>query len=126
MKARIMSSANERLIAYKQQENLAALAQIADKLRIKLVIAEDDSADTPIGYFAGLNGFAKSEKSCESKFGCLVLAGLSDSKINSVLSEIKKAHLSIPLKAILTPMNRSWSIKKLSAELAQERERLGG
>ena len=57
MKARIINSTDGRIIAYKQQENLTALKKIADKLRIKLIIAEDNEAETPIGFFAGFNGF---------------------------------------------------------------------
>ncbi len=126
MKARIINTSDGRIIAYKQQENLTALKKIADKLRIKLIIAEDNEAETPIGFFAGFNGFEKSEKIGEANSGCIIFSGLSGSQIDSVLAELRKAEVSIPLKAALTPYNRKWSIKKLVSELAKEREKLGG
>lgn len=126
MKARIVSSADERIIAYKQQENLAKLRKITDKLRIRLVIAEDNDAENPIGFFAGFNGFEKSGKQGEADNGCIIFSGLSGKRIDAVLAELKKAKLSIPLKAVLTPSNQKWSIKRLTAELAKEREKLGG
>lgn len=126
MKARIINSTDERIIAYKQQDNLAALKKITDKLHIRLIIAEDNEAETPIGFFAGFNGFEKSEKSSEADSGCIIFSGLSGKQIDSVLAELRKAEISIPLKAALTPSNRKWSIKKLVSELAKEREKLGG
>lgn len=126
MKARIIGSADERIIAYKQQENLVKLKKTADKLHIKLIIAEDNEAETPIGFFAGFNGFEKSEKSGEADNGCIIFSGLSGKKIDTVLAELRKAEISVPLKAVLTPSNQKWSIKKLTAELAKEREKLGG
>lgn len=126
MKARIISTSDGRIIAYKQQENLAALKKTADKLRIRLIIAEDNDAETPLGFFAGFNGFEKSSKSCEADNGCIIFSGLSGKQIDAVLAELRKAEVSIPLKAVLTPSNQKWGIKKLTAELAKEREKLGG
>lgn len=126
MKARIINTADGRIIAYKQQENLNKLNKIADKLCIKLIIAEDSEAETPIGFFAGFSGFEKSEKVGEADNGCIIFSGLSGRQIDSVLAELRKAEVSIPLKAALTPSNQKWSIKKLVSELAKEREKLGG
>lgn len=126
MKARIINTADGRIIAYKQQENLTALKKIADKLRIKLIIAEDNEAETQIGFFAGFNGFEKSEKLGRADNGCIIFSGLSGKQIDSVLTELRKSEVSIPLKAALTPSNQKWSIRKLISELAKEREKMGG
>lgn len=126
MRSRVITAADGRIIAYKQQENLAKLSRIADKLRIKLVVAEDNDAETPIGFFAGFNGFEKSAKSAEADNGCIIFSGLSGRQIDSVLAEMRKAEVSVPLKAVLTPSNQKWGIKKLTAELSKEREKLGG
>lgn len=125
MKSRLIT-ASERIIAYKQEKNLPKLQRISDKLRIKLVIAQDADADSPLGYFAGFEGFSKSEKILESTDPCIIFSGLSSRRIDAVLSEMKKTGLSVPLKAVVTASNQSWSIKKLTAELAKERSALGG
>ena len=126
MKSRIINSAGGRIIAYKQQKNLGALKKIAEKLNIKLVAADDDDAETPLGFFAGFEGFSKSEKKGEAENGCIIFTGLSGKQIDSVLVELRKAEIVIPLKAVLTPSNQNWSIKKLTAELEKERSQLGG
>lgn len=125
MKARIIT-AEGRMIAYKQQENIAALKKTAEKLRIKLIIAEDNDADTMIGFFAGFSGFEKSEKRAEADSGCLIFSGLSGKQIDSVLAELRKARADIPLKAVITQHNQRWSVQKLVAELEKERSKLGG
>lgn len=126
MKSRIINSAGGRIIAYKQQKNLGTLKTIAEKLGMRLVAADDDDAETQLGYFAGFEGFAKSEKMGEAENGCVIFSGLSGKQIDLVIAELRKAEVVIPLKAVLTPSNQSWSIKKLTAELAKERSQLGG
>lgn len=126
MRSRIISSANERIIAYKQNENIGTLKSISEKLGIKLVTVDDDDAETPIGFFAGFEGFRKSDKKGEAENGCVIFSGLSGKQIDLILAELRKAKTVIPLKAVLTPSNQSWSIKKLTAELAKERAQLGG
>ncbi|MGN0552800.1 MAG: DUF3783 domain-containing protein [Oscillospiraceae bacterium] len=126
MKSRIINSAGGRIIAYKQQTNINALNDIAGKFRIKLISANDDDAETQLGYFAGFEGFTPSEKKGEAEKGCIIFTGLSGKQIDLVLAELRKAKIVIPLKAVLTPSNQSWSIKKLVAELEKERSQLGG
>lgn len=126
MKSRIISSTNACIIAYKQQENLAALERLADMFRIKLVIAEDNDADSPLGYFAGINGYKKSPNPASAEKGCVIFSGFSGKQMDPVLAELRKSGVSIPLKAVLTPSNQGWSVKKLVSELEKERERLGG
>ena len=77
-------------------------------------------------FFAGFNGFEKSEKLGEADNGCIIFSGLSGKQIDSVLTELRKSEVSIPLKAALTPSNQKWSIRKLVSELAKEREKMGG
>jgi hypothetical protein len=51
----------------------------------------------------------------------IVMAGLSDAKINALLAGIRQATgLKITLKAVLTEHNRSWAFIDLAAELRQE------
>ncbi len=126
MKSRIISTPNARMIVYKQQEDLTALQKLADRSNIKLVIAEDNDADSPLGFFAGSGGFEKSGKTAEADSGCVIFSGLSGKQIDTVLADLRKADIYIPLKAVLTPSNQKWSIKKLVSELAKEREKMGG
>ena len=57
MRSRIINSADSRIIAYKQEQNIVTLKSIAEKNRLSLVIVDDDDAETPLGFFAGFKGF---------------------------------------------------------------------
>lgn len=51
----------------------------------------------------------------------LVMAGLSDDRINTLLAAIRQtAGLTVTLKAVLTEHNSRWSFTNLAAELRQE------
>lgn len=125
MKSRIINS-QARLIAYKQEKYIEKLKRIADKLGMKLVIAEKDDAMTQIGFYEGQIGYEKNDKKCETENGCLIFSGLNGRQIDKVLDELHKNNIEIPLKAAVTPINRNWSIKKLVDELLAERKHFGG
>lgn len=58
----------------------------------------------------------------------LVLAGVNQRQLDTVLSELRRRKAHIPLKAVLTPTNAAWTPGELYAELCAEREaiRQGG
>lgn len=125
MKSRIINSEG-KLIAYKQEKYHEKLKRIADKLGMRLVIAEKDDAMTQIGFYEGQIGYEKNDKKCETENGCLIFSGLKGKQIDKVLEELHKNNVEIPLKAAVTTINRDWSIKKLVEELLAERKHFGG
>lgn len=79
---------------------------------------------TPIGVLLGLRkaervlpplGFAFAEP-------MLLMHGLSDSMVDTVLAELRAAGIRIDLKAITTPTNLTWNAMQIYAELRKERE----
>lgn len=125
MKSRIINSEG-KLIAYKQEKYLEKLKRIADKLGMRLVIAEKDDAMTQIGFYEGQTNYIKNDEKFETENGCLIFSGLNGKQIDKVLDELHKNNVEIPLKAAVTPINRDWSIKKLVDELMAERKHFGG
>lgn len=51
----------------------------------------------------------------------LILAGFDSDGLDAVLEDLKKKDLWIPLKAVLTPTNATWTPVALKAELESER-----
>ena len=56
----------------------------------------------------------------------LVLNHFTDSQMNYMLAYLRKEKLQIPLKAVLTPTNRSWNSLELYAEIKKEHEQMTG
>ena len=56
----------------------------------------------------------------------LVLCGLPEAEREALLAGLRAAGAAIPLKAIVTPTNQSWTFAALLAELAREHAALHG
>ena len=55
----------------------------------------------------------------------LLMAGLSISQFHALVDGLKAQRLPrVPLKAVLTPTNRTWNAETLHRELAKERQAL--
>ena len=52
----------------------------------------------------------------------LVMAGLNERQLDTVLTELRRRKVHIPLKAVLTPTNAQWTAGELYTELCRERE----
>lgn len=58
----------------------------------------------------------------------LVVSGLrhDDGSLNAFLDAVKNGGADIPLRAMVTPTSRDWTLAQLLQELAREHEALGG
>ena len=52
----------------------------------------------------------------------LVLCGVGAGAMNLLLAELRRRHVPIALKAVMTPTNAAWTVQQLHAELCRERE----
>ena len=52
--------------------------------------------------------------------GMLVMCGFTSAQMDMLLAQTR----TVPLKAVLTPINQGWTVNQLHAELAKEREAL--
>ncbi len=101
--------------------------QLMQQLRphgISVRAVSQEAYTTPIGVLLGLRkaqrvlpplGFAFAEP-------MLLMHGLSDDMIDTVLAELRAANIRIDLKAITTPTNLAWNAMQIYAELRKERE----
>ena len=56
----------------------------------------------------------------------MVISGISGKKLDTLLNALRENGVKIPLKAVVTASNQSWTIKQLVKELSAEHERMGG
>ena len=52
----------------------------------------------------------------------LVMAGLNERQLDTVLTELRRRRVHIPLKAVVTPTNAEWTAGELYNELCRERD----
>lgn len=96
------------------------------KMRIRRV--SEQEIGEQVGYLAGLPGFEAG--GADTGGGVIseemmVLSGLSDSRLNELLSGLRKAGAPrIDLKAMITPANRGWSFYQLYEEIKKEHEEM--
>lgn len=95
------------------------------KIKIKKVDKEDYMQ--PIGSLIGI----KSIDSIEEKYDgpelndeMLLLSDMTDPQLNQLLQSLRKAGVSINLKAVLTENNKYWNTLQLYEELKLENEAL--
>ena len=98
------------------------LKQIFAMLRLRMRVVEPDRYHISLEELAQGNGEPgpAAEPLPEAM---LVFCGLGEALLNQVLEVIRVAKLPpIPLKAVLTDTNRTWSTEQLHEELLRERE----
>lgn len=78
-----------------------------------------------LGYLAGYMGFEPSKGQGPAALPggeCMVLAGLEERELHSFLDDLRLSGVDIPLKAVVTGPNQSWTFAQLMEELGRERE----
>lgn len=74
-----------------------------------------------VGKFKGALQSDENVGSSENNKSLILLCGLREKRLDKVLFELRRAEVSADFKAILTPTNKSWPLKRLFAELSRER-----
>lgn len=126
MKARVTGNQPEKVLTFAIDQTLQPLlSETLQKLSIDEYRVPPEACGQSVGYLAGFPGFAESTEavcapSCSR--GVLCMSGISNARINTLLSALKEKKISIPLKAVVTATNQNWSFAKLIDELMKEHE----
>ena len=103
-------------------EKFSKLKQIFAMLRLRMRVVEPDRYHISLGELAQGKG-EPGEAAEPLPEPMLVFCYLPQALLNQVLEVIRVAKLPpIPLKAVLTDTNRTWSTEQLHEELLRERE----
>lgn len=105
------------------------LSELAEKLQIGFVPVSPMETGQQIGYLAGCDGFGEKRISLleiptKMEEEVLVFYGLSEERLDMVLGMLRGGGLTVPLKAVVTAHNISWSLAALGRELAAERAQI--
>lgn len=112
------------LFCFNDTERLSAVRKALLPLRIACRMVAPEDWSTPIGALVGLSVQPREEEShpAELTEEMLIMCGLTEGGIQTVVAMLRKAGLYIPYKAVLTPYNKDWTASELFAELYQEHQ----
>lgn len=109
-----------------QQEN-NKLADIMKTVGGVVKAADKNDGNEKLGYLLGFAGFKASEKEkLAVEQPCIVFSGIGGTELNEILRQMKLCGIRVPLKAVCTQYNQSWTLAELVRELAKEHEQMNG
>lgn len=130
MKARVRNNPAEKVLCFAIAEEVKpGLSKALQELSIEEVQIPSDALDQSVGYLAGFPGFEERKGgvgTAPASQSVICMCGISHARMNLLLRSLKEQEINIPLKAIVTPTNQTWSFAKLIAELAREHKALEG
>ena len=100
---------------------MGVLRLLSVRLGLKLTVVPPERQGLTVeALFAG----ETAEGAAEAPFAeeLLVLCGVGAGAMNLLLAELRRRHVPIALKAVMTPTNAAWTVQQLHAELCRERE----
>jgi len=124
----------EKLIAINLDDSeYVRLQKIAGRMRLRAErldcsVGEDYNAE--LGEIASgkYKGNLQSGNKCEEyenqlkdDKSLILICGLSEKRLDKVLFELRRAEVAADFKAVLTPANKNWTLRRLFAELGRER-----
>lgn len=107
----------------------AALEQAARAFRLRLrTVTEADLAARVGDLCQGLPSPAHTMPVLLSPAPALIVSGLrhDNGDLGAFLDAVKRGGASIPLRAMVTPTSRSWTLLELLQELRREHDAVGG
>lgn len=110
---------------FKDETKIEKLKEILKDLHINLIVATDDERSQTVGFLLGLRGFSARPENSEEEFDFpyefMLFKDFTQNRYRQVIDAMKAADMSIPpCKAVLTPTNRFWSLKKICENMAKE------
>lgn len=120
---------NSKLIMYNIDNRVKEkqLMELCRQLGYNTRKIKPSDADSSVGSIAGIKISKMISQKEKAPLGykfpeIIIFSGLSDGDLDRFLTEYKKAEIEpVPLKAIVTPHNISWSLYELVKELQRER-----
>ena len=100
-----------------------AVREVAGRLGIGIRTIGLDELGKSVGSVAGLMGSAKSSvpyTGTAPDVEFMLVSGLSNAQLDSLLAALREAGASVALKAQVTPHNRFWPVHMLISEVAKE------
>lgn len=127
MRARIMKKESELVLTYGISDEISVkLSAVLQDLFLQQREIKPEEGGQQLGFLAGYPGFTSSQGTEEIIIteGVMCMSGLSSSRIDTLLRILREEKISVPLKAVVTPINQRWTFARLVTELDRERREI--
>ena len=125
MKAHIAGAQKPLALLYRLPEALpggAALRAALAALGIGWAEVDDEKLSCSVGFLAGMGGRQAAPYKGEAPdTKLLLMSGFQKKQLSALLDALREAGADIPLKAVVTKHNKTWSALELLAELRREK-----
>lgn len=131
MKRKKHRDTEERILLYRLGEDTgkgAALRALLTQMSIPFVTVNAEDLSQTVGFLAGLDSLSlpaapyQGEIPCEE---CMVMRGLSSAKLDRLLRNMRQMGIPpVTLKAMVTPINKDWTMLQLMTEIKKEHEQM--
>lgn len=118
----------ETLVYYAagNEEKGKRMERLAKKLGAGFRAVYQIQTGQQIGFLAGISGYAERKLSLlelppRIEEEMLILNGFAGKKLDALLAALREEKLTVPLKAVVTEHNVSWTLAALYAEIVEER-----
>ncbi len=128
MKARTVLSAPRAAAYALTDEHAAAVEKVCAEMKIGFIKVLPEQANRQIGLIFGFGGFSAPTQDCADppEEECIIFSGLNGQTLQKTLEKLKSEGAYIPLKAVCTASNQSWTIAQLIGQLSREHNALNG
>lgn len=107
--------------------DVAAITSIASSLKLGAKAVPREDFNQTLGFLAGIDKTEAATFDGEAPQGSLLLFyQVEDSVMDKMLKKLRKKRLDITYKAIMTPTNRMWTVRRLYAEMEREKRSFEG
>ena len=128
MKRKKQKDQVERVLLYHLDEKSpkgAAVRALLSQMSIPCLTAQEADLSQTVGHLVEMDGFPPSQLLFEGEapqVECMVIRGLSSTKMDRLLQNLRAMGIQIPLKAMVTQVNRDWKLIDLIAEIQKEHQ----
>lgn len=125
-----MSAIRETVLLYFPQKTpyLSNLKAILIQMGVRIRTVEPSQVTQKVGYLAGLDGYASSpvpETLPSISQEVMVMKYFTGGRMDQLFAAMRKKHIPpIPLKAVVTDTNASWTFFELYMEIKKEHVKL--
>jgi len=111
------------LYGFKNDENFDKIIEVLKKIHIRVKILKNEEYNEKVGYVLGEKGFKKSSEVLEKipENELMIFQNIKGKRLDFVLDKLRENGCEIPkYKAIVTPFNIHWTLKKLYEQMKKE------
>ena len=103
-------------------ENTAPIKTLLSPMKIKVFSVPKELYDSPLKKIVDSKLPTENETSegTENSESLMLFCNISDKKMDKILFKMRQQNISVTYKAMLTPTNSTWTVKRLFLELMRE------